>query len=85
VGREAAIPTGQDKIRAFHPIRYIQDEAPFLPDGEECLSAVIPTGAYIICISTARAGWFADQCSQEGTVREHARTVVQVRNKASQA
>jgi len=62
-GEMSAIPSGPDKIRAFHPSRYIQDEAAFLPDGEECLNAVFPTGAHVICISTARAGWFADECS----------------------
>ncbi len=63
-GEVAAIPSGPDKIRAFHPTRYIQDEAAFLPDGEECLGAVVPTGAYVICISTARAGWFGDACER---------------------
>ena len=41
-GEVPAIPSGPDQIRAFHPTRHIQDEAAFLPDGEEFLSAVIP-------------------------------------------
>jgi len=42
---------------------YIRDESAFMPEGEESLNSVLPTGTYIICISTARAGWFADECS----------------------
>jgi hypothetical protein len=62
-GEVASIPSGADKIRAFHPTTYIMDEAAFLPEGEECLSAVRPSGARIIAISTAHAGWFGDSCS----------------------
>ncbi len=62
-GEVASIPSGADKIRAFHPTTYIMDEAGYLPEGEDCLGAVRPTGARIIAISTARAGWFGDQCS----------------------
>ena len=61
--RSTAIPSGFEKIRAFHPTRYIQDESAFMPEGEECLNSVLPTGAFIICISTAKVGWFADQYS----------------------
>ena len=63
-GEVSAIPSGADKIRAFHPTTYVQDESAFMPEGEEALGAVMPTGAYVICISSARAGWFGDQCSR---------------------
>ncbi len=63
-GEVASIPSGADKIRAFHPTWYVQDESAFLPEGEEALSAVFPTGARIICISSAAPGWFGDQCSR---------------------
>jgi hypothetical protein len=63
-GEVAAVPSGADQIRAYHPTRYIQDESAFIVEGEEALGAVIPTGAYIICISTARASWFGDACSR---------------------
>jgi hypothetical protein len=63
-GEVASIPSGADKIRAFHPTTYIMDEAAFLPEGEEALAAVRPTGARIIAISTARAGFFGDICSR---------------------
>lgn len=43
-GEVAAIPSGADKIRSFHPTRYIQDESAFMVEGEEALCAVIPTG-----------------------------------------
>ena len=63
-GEVAAIPSGADAIRAFHPTTYIQDESAFMVEGEEALNAVRPTGAKIICISTAKASWFGDICSQ---------------------
>jgi hypothetical protein len=59
-GEVAAIPSGADAIRAFHPTTYLQDESAFLAEGEEALNAVLPTGARIICISTAHSGWFGD-------------------------
>jgi hypothetical protein len=63
-GEVAVIASGADKIRMYHPSNYIMDEAAYLPEGEECLNAVIPTGARIIAISSARAGWFGDQCGR---------------------
>jgi hypothetical protein len=63
-GEVAAIPSGADKIRAFHPTTYVMDEAAYLPEGEDCLAAVSPSGARIIAISSARAGWFGDQCER---------------------
>jgi hypothetical protein len=63
-GEVASIPSGADKIRTFHPTWYIQDESAHIPEGEECLSAVKPSGARIICISSAAPGWFAYECSQ---------------------
>ena len=50
--------------KAFHPTTYVMDEAAFLPKSEECLASVLPTGAYIIAISTAAPGWFATQCER---------------------
>jgi hypothetical protein len=63
-GEVAAVPSGADQIRAYHPTRYIQDESAFMIEGEEALGAVMPTGAYIICISTAKASWFGDQAER---------------------
>lgn len=62
-GEVAAIPGGADAIRAYHPSTYIADEAAFIADGEQALNAVIPTGAKVICISTAAPGWFGDECT----------------------
>jgi len=61
-GEVASIPSGADKARSFHASWYIQDESAFLPEGQECLGAVIPSGARIICISSAGPGWFGDAC-----------------------
>ena len=63
-GEVSAIPSGADKIRAFHPTTYVLDEAAYIPEGEECLNAVRPTGARIVAISSARAGWFGDICQR---------------------
>src|SRR6266567_2805588 len=41
-GEVAAIPSGADKIRSFHPTTYIMDKAAYLPEGEDCLAAVRP-------------------------------------------
>src|SRR5215472_14786844 len=57
-GEVAGIPAGADKVRAYHSTLYILDEAAFVPEGEQCINAVLPSGARIIAISTARAGWF---------------------------
>lgn len=62
-GEVAAIPGSADAIRAFHPTTYVQDESAFMAEGEAALAAVTPTGARIICISTAAPGWFADECA----------------------
>src|SRR5262249_36948065 len=61
-GRVFAIPSGEDKIRMFHPTRYVMDEAAFLPEGRECYDAAHPVAQWIIAISTANPGWFADIC-----------------------
>ena len=63
-GSVMAIPSGADKIRAFHPALYIQDESAFLPEGEASLAAMMPTGARFICVSTAAPGWYETQCQR---------------------
>lgn len=50
-------------LRDSKPTTYVQDESAFLPDGEQSLAAVMPTGARIIAISSANSGWFGDQVS----------------------
>jgi hypothetical protein len=62
-GEVAGIPTGSDKVRAYHASLYILDEASFVPEGEECINAVLPSGARVIAISTASPGWFAEACT----------------------
>jgi hypothetical protein len=62
-GAVDAVPGGADAIRSFHPSNFIQDESAHIPEGEESLNAVIPSMARIISISTAKAGWFGDACS----------------------
>lgn len=63
-GRIKAIASGEDKIRMFHPTRYVQDESAFLPDAQQCYDAAHPVCQQIICISSAGPGWFGDQCTR---------------------
>lgn len=63
-GRVLAIPAGENKIRLFHPTRYVMDEAAFLPEAQQCYEAAFPVAQQIIAISSAGPGWFGVQCSQ---------------------
>jgi len=63
-GRVLAIPAGVNKIRLYHPTRYVMDEAAFLPEAEQCYNAAHPVAQQIIAISSAGPGWFGDQCSR---------------------
>jgi len=53
-----------NKIRLYHPTRYIMDEAAFLPEAEQCYNAAHPVSQQIIGISSAGPGWFGDECSR---------------------
>jgi|SRR5215469_1654229 len=61
-GEVCCIPSGAEKSRDYHSSYHVQDESAHIIDGEQCLSAVKPSGARIICISSAAPGWFAEQC-----------------------
>jgi hypothetical protein len=63
-GRVLAIPAGENKIRLYHPTRYVMDEAAFLPEAEQCFNAAAPVCQQIIAISSAGPGWFGNQCSR---------------------
>lgn len=63
-GRVLAIPKGVNKIRLYHPTRYVMDEAAFLPEAEACYNAAHPVAQQIIAISSAGPGWFGDECSR---------------------
>jgi hypothetical protein len=63
-GEVCCIPSGAEKSRGYHSTYYIQDESAWIVDGEQCLAAVKPSGAKIICISSAAPGWFADECER---------------------
>lgn len=63
-GRVISIPKGVNKIRLYHPTRYVMDEAAFLPEAEACYNAAHPVAKQIIGISTAAPGWFANECSR---------------------
>ncbi len=63
-GRVKAIPSGQDKLRVFHPTLFILDEAAFLADAEQCWNAAQPAAQQMIAVSSAGPGWFGDMCSE---------------------
>ncbi|HMK21299.1 MAG TPA: hypothetical protein VK466_03145 [Terriglobales bacterium] len=63
-GEVAGVAAGADKVRSYHSSTYILDEAAHVVEGEQCINAVLPSGANIICISTAKAGWFGDAVSR---------------------
>ena len=63
-GRVLAIPAGVNKIRLYHPTRYVMDEAAFLPEAEQCYNAAHPVAQQIIAISSAGPGWFGNECSR---------------------
>jgi hypothetical protein len=62
-GKIFGIPSGEDKVRMFHPTIMIFDEAAFLPGMEACYNAVNPVAGQIIAISSAGPGWFGEQCT----------------------
>lgn len=62
-GKVFGIPSGENKIRMYHPTLYIMDEAAFLPEAQQCYDAAQPVAKQIIAISSAGPGWFGDECS----------------------
>lgn len=64
-GRILGVPQGEHQIRTYKPTIYIMDEAAFLPEAEQCFSAVKASSAYvqIIGISSAAPSWFGNECT----------------------
>lgn len=65
-GRFVGIPAGADAIRAYHPTRFILDEAAHTPGAQESWDAAHPVSPFLVAISTAAPGWFEWEC-QRGT------------------
>lgn len=63
-GRVIGLPSGEHKIRLFHPTIYIMDEVAFLPEAEGCFNYAQPVCQQIIGISSAGPGWFGVQCQR---------------------
>jgi hypothetical protein len=59
-----ALPSGEDKVRLYHPTLYEMDEAAFLPEAQQCYDAAEPVAHQIIAISSAGPGWFGLQCGR---------------------
>lgn len=64
-GRILGVPQGEHQIRTYHSTTYIMDECAFLPEAEQCYNAAKASSPHVqmIAVSSAGAGWFADQCS----------------------
>lgn len=56
-----AVPQGENQVRLYHPYGYMQDEAAFLPEAEQCFNAVRPVAKQIVCVSSDEVGWFHHQ------------------------
>lgn len=63
-GRLIGIPSGEHKIRLYHPTIYILDEAAFQPGAEGCYNYALPVASEIIVVSSAGPGWFGTQCAR---------------------
>ena len=68
--RILGLPKGRNQVRSLHPFLYLADEAAFLEEFRECVSAVQPVAKQIIAISTANPGPFGDECVREFYVAE---------------
>lgn len=58
--RILAFPQGAEKIKTFHPSVLIMDEAAFQPEGQAAYADALPVAQYIIGLSSAGPGWYAD-------------------------
>ena len=56
------IPGGEDQIRMYHPHVVVFDEVAAMVDAEQCWNAAEPVSSQMIGVSTARPGWFAEEC-----------------------
>lgn len=64
-----AIPGGAQKIKAYHPWGYFNDETSFQPDAGGCFAEALGTGVQkIVCNSSAGIGWFSDVRKDADTV-----------------
>ena len=63
-GRLIGIPSGEHKIRLYHPTIYVLDEAAFQPGAEGCYNYALPVAQEIIVVSSAGPGWFGGQCAR---------------------
>lgn len=63
-GRVIGLPSGEHKIRLYHPTIFILDEAAFLPEAEGCYNYAAPVCHQIIAISSAGPSWFGKMCER---------------------
>jgi hypothetical protein len=62
-GKLTAIPSGEDKIRLYHPTLYVLDEAAFLPAAQACYDNGNPVAYQVVGISSAgNQSWFDIEC-----------------------
>jgi hypothetical protein len=56
------IASGANQIPSYHPSLAVLDEAALWPEAALSYQLALPVAAQIICVSTARPGWFQDEC-----------------------
>ena len=62
--RFQGVPGGADQIRSFHPFLLISDESAFQPEFSSCYDAANPACPYILCVSSAAPGPFAEMVGE---------------------
>lgn len=70
------IPGGEDQIRMYHPHVVVFDEVAAMVDAEQCWNAAEPVSSQMIGVSTARPGWFAEECQALEPVETPVRRMV---------
>ena len=64
-GRIFGIPGGEDQIRMYHPHVVVFDEMAAMWDAEQCWNTAHPVATQMIGVSSARPGWFAEECQTQ--------------------
>lgn len=64
------IPSGASGIASYHPTVFVEDESGLLPDAEGSFQIAHPVCKLIICLGSARPGWWADMCGETSIDKE---------------
>jgi hypothetical protein len=64
------IPGGEDQIRMYHPHVVVFDEMAAMEDAEQCWNTAYPVASQMIGVSSARPGWFAEECQIQSEIEK---------------